>query len=84
MSFQFQELKLKQEGSWFKRFITSPQTIKTLIAVVIGAIAGFLYWYLTEGKTMDELSVRLVVKSMLLGGFFGLFVTNSPCARGRC
>jgi hypothetical protein len=24
------------------------------------------------------------INSLLIGGFFGFFITNSPCARGRC
>ena len=84
MSFQFQELKIEQEGSWFKRLISNPQTKKTLIAIALGAIGGLVFWYITEGKNMENISIQLVLKSMLLGGLFGLFITNSPCARGRC
>ena len=84
MRFQFEELKLEQEGSVVKRFFAKPQTKKTLIAIGVGAIGGFLYFYFSEGKHMAQLEVPLIIKSMLIGGFFGFFVTNSPCARGRC
>lgn len=76
--------QLEQEGSWYKRFISNPQTKKTIIAIAVGAVGGFLFWYFSEGRTMGEISIKLIAKSMLIGGFFGFFVTNSPCARGRC
>jgi hypothetical protein len=81
---EFKELKIEQEGSWFKRTLKSRQLRRSITAIVIGALLGFLYFYFTEGKQQDVLLTGQILKSMAIGGFFGLFITNSPCARGRC
>lgn len=81
---EFKQLDIKPEGSWIKRVISLPHVKKTIIYIVLGAIVGLLYYYFTEGKQLDNISFGEIVKSMLIGGFFGFFVTNSPCARGKC
>ncbi len=81
---EFKKLELTQEHSWFYRTIRSKRFRNTIIAIVIGASAGFLYFYLTEGRNMTEITSGDIWNSVLIGGFLGFFVTNSPCARGRC
>lgn len=81
---KFKELELEKEGSWLKRSVRSKQFRRTVRAVLIGAVAGFLYFYFTEGLHMDPLPAGDILKSIAIGGFFGFFITNSPCARGRC
>ena len=81
---QFKQLDLKPQGSWFSRTLNSPRFRTTLIAILAGAAIGFLFFYFTEGRQMTHIPGKEIVKSLLIGGFFGFFVTNSPCARGRC
>jgi uncharacterized membrane protein YraQ (UPF0718 family) len=81
---QFKQLDVKPQGNWFSRTIASPRFKTTLTAIVIGAILGFLFFYITEGRLMESMPGKDIVKSLLIGGFFGFFITNSPCARGRC
>ena len=81
---QFKQLEIKREGSWVKRILNTPHTRKTLIAIALGAVIGFGLYYLTEGRLLQSMPGKDILKSMLIGGFFGLFYTNSPCARGRC
>ncbi len=81
---EFKKLEVEQERGLFKRLFNSKQARRSLIAVLTGAALGFLYYYFTEGKHMDVLPAGDIIKSILLGGFFGFFITNSPCARGRC
>jgi len=81
---KFKQLELTQEESWFKRTVTSPRTRKTALSIVIGAVVGFTFFYITEGRLMESIPGREIMKSLLVGGFFGFFITNSPCARGRC
>lgn len=81
---EFKQLDLKPQGSWMKRTVSSSRFKSTLIAVAVGAILGFLFYYLTEGRLMESMPANEVLKSFLIGGFFGFFITNSPCARGRC
>lgn len=81
---QFKELEIKPQGSRVKRLLRNPQMKKTLIAIGTGAVIGFGLFYLTEGRSMESIPANDIIKSILIGGFFGFFVTNSPCARGRC
>ncbi len=81
---QFKELELKPQGSRFSRLIKRPQLRRTVVAVFTGAAIGFAFFYLTEGRIMESIPANDIIKSLLVGGFFGFFVTNSPCARGRC
>lgn len=81
---EFKKLELEPESNWFKRTIQSKQTKRTILFTILGAFAGFLYFYFTEGKNMDVIQTSDILSSMLVGGFFGLFITNSPCARNKC
>ena len=84
INMEFKQLDIKPEGSWLKRTIASPHTKKTIIYIVLGAIAGFLFTYFSADKSLAELSNGEIFQSMLIGAFFGFFITNSPCARGKC
>jgi len=81
---RFKQLNTDPETKWFKRFFRSRHTVRTLIFIVIGALAGFMYFYASEGIHMNEITPGDVLKSVLVGGFFGFFITNSPCARNKC
>jgi hypothetical protein len=81
---QFKELELKSRESWLKRTLISPHIKKSLLAIGLGAVIGFTLYYLTEGRLMESMPGNEILKSLLIGGFFGFFYTNSPCARGRC
>lgn len=81
---QFKQLEIKTEGNWVKRTVTAPRFRTTVIAILIGAGIGFSFFYFTEGRFMESIPGNEIIKSLLIGGFFGFFITNSPCARGRC
>ena len=81
---QFKQLDLKPQGSWISRTLRSPRVKTTLTAMIVGAVLGFLFFYFTEGRLMESIPGKEIGKSLLIGGFFGFFITNSPCARGRC
>ena len=80
----FKQLELKKDGHWLKRTINTSHFKRTMKAILIGAAIGFTFFYLTEGRLMDSIPTREILKSLAIGGFFGFFLTNSPCARGRC
>lgn len=81
---QFKELEIKPQGSKIRRLLQHPHIRRSLLAILVGALIGFGLFYLTEGRTMESIPANDIIKSILIGGFFGFFVTNSPCARGRC
>lgn len=81
---EFKQLDIKPEGSWLKRTLGSQHTKKTIIYIALGAIAGLLYFYFTEDKQMANITSGEIIKSMVVGGFFGFLITNNPCSRGKC
>jgi len=81
---QFEQLELKPQGNWMKRTVSSPHFKRSIIAIAVGAAIGFTLYYLTEGRQMESMPGTEILKSILIGAFFGFFYTNSPCARGRC
>jgi len=81
---EFKKLELEPEGSWIKRKISNPHFKKSVIYMLAGAVLGFVFFYVSEGMNMDKIPTKDVLQSMAFGGFMGFFITNSPCARGRC
>ncbi|NQU86747.1 MAG: hypothetical protein HQ541_13395 [Mariniphaga sp.] len=81
---KFKRLELEQEGNWIQRKLNNPHFKKTIIYILIGAIAGFAFYYFTEGVHTDKMPQNEIVQSILVGAFLGFFITNSPCARGKC
>lgn len=81
---EFKKLELQEDTNRFKRLIKSPQTKKTILFTIIGAGVGFLYFYITKGRDMNIMETGEIIQSLLVGGFFGFFITNSPCARNKC
>ncbi len=84
MIMKFKELELTSQPRSLKKIFKSRHLRKTLLYIVIGAVAGVALFYVTEGRHMNEITSGNIINSLLLGGFFGFFITNSPCARGRC
>ena len=81
---QFKPLEIKPERNWAKRTLNSPRFKTTVLAILVGAGIGFGFFFFTEGRLMESIPANDIIKSLLIGGFFGFFITNSPCARGRC
>lgn len=78
------KLEPEPEPEGIKGALRKKHIMRSLLFIAIGAIVGLGYFYLTEGKYMNTISTRDIVKSLLIGGFFGFFITNSPCARNKC
>ncbi len=81
---EFKKLEIKDERPLVKRLLTSPHIRKTAITMALGAIGGFIYFYITQGQHMDIMTPKDIIKSIGIGAFLGFFITNSPCARGHC
>jgi len=80
---EVKKLEIAEEKG-IKGFIKSKQTRRTIIAILIGAVAALAFYYITEAQSIDAFSMNEALKNMAFGAFLGFFVTNSPCARGRC
>ncbi len=81
---EFKKLELEPEGSWIKRRISNPHFKKSIKYILIGAVLGFVFFYVTEGMNMDKIPFSDVAQNMFFGAFIGFFITNSPCSRGKC
>lgn len=81
---EFKKLEIKEEGNRIQRILKKPHLKKTILYILTGAIGGFLFYYFSEGMHMDKMPQNEIFQSVLVGAFFGFFITNSPCARGRC
>lgn len=83
-TFQFKKLEIKQEASWLKRTISSDHFKKTILSCFIAALAGYALFYFGQDTNLREVWNDKALKNMLMGIGFGIFLTNSPCARGKC
>jgi H+/Cl- antiporter ClcA len=64
-----------------KEFFTTWYFWKPFLGIVIGLLAGFLYYYFVECKTIPREITSEAYSSVLFGGFLGFFITGSPCSR---
>ena len=81
---EFKKLEIKQEKNPVKRIWSNRRFRKSIFYTLAGAILGFLFFFFTEGMYMDKMSDNDIFQSMIIGALMGFFITNSPCARGRC
>ncbi|MBW6533567.1 MAG: hypothetical protein K0B11_01025 [Mariniphaga sp.] len=84
MRIETKKLELQPENKGIKGILKSKQLRRTILGIVLGAVGGFAFFYFTEGFYMDSLPKKDVIQSLVFGGFFGLLITNSPCARNKC
>ncbi len=76
------ELKSKMAG--IREFFSSRQFWKPFLAVIIGGVLGFAYYYFVGCQSGSCAITSNPWKSTMMGGFLGFFLTNSPCAKGKC
>lgn len=81
---EFKRLELESEPRGIRKLIKSESFRRSLLYISIGAVAGFLLFFFSEGQLQQSISFKDVLKSAGVGGFFGFFIANSPCARNRC
>ncbi|PLX12670.1 MAG: hypothetical protein C0597_12770 [Marinilabiliales bacterium] len=81
---EFKKLELQEEDNRIKRLITSGRLKKSIIYILAGAFLGFIFTYFAEGRDVSQLASKEILSNVFTGAFIGFFITNSPCARGRC
>jgi hypothetical protein len=64
-----------------KEFFTSWYFWKPFIGIVIGALAGFLYYHFIGCRSGSCAITGNPFSSILFGGFSGFFLTGSLCTR---
>lgn len=76
--------EVKPRPRTIKELFRSWSFWKPFLAIVIGGIAGFLYYHFV-GCTSGTCAITSnPYMSIMMGGFMGYFVVNSPCSRGKC
>jgi len=74
----------KAKSATIKDFFMSRSFWKPFIAVSVGAVGGFMYYYFVGCASGTCGITSNPYMSTIMGGFLGYFAVNSPCARGRC
>jgi len=66
------------------KFYQSWRFWRPFLSVVIGALAGYLYYHFVGCSSGQCAITGNPVISTIWGGMLGFFLVNSPCSRGRC
>jgi LytS/YehU family sensor histidine kinase len=66
-----------------KRFFKSQYFWKPFIGIVIGGLAGFLYYYFIGCKSGTCAITSNPWNSTIMGGFLGFWIAGSTCTRFR-
>jgi hypothetical protein len=81
---KFKKLEIGSENKGISKLIKSQHLRKSLLYILIGALAGFGFFYFTEARQLQSWIFSDSLSSVFMGAFLGFFITNSPCARNRC
>jgi hypothetical protein len=76
------EVNLQPETK--KAFYKSWSFWKPFLGVIVGGLAGFLYYHFVGCNSGSCAITSNPYRSMIAGGIFGFLMVNSPCSRGRC
>ena len=76
-------LEIKSKPETVKTFLKSGKFWKPFLGIALGGLAGFLYYHFI-GCTSGSCAITSnPYNAMLFGGFFGFFLTSSPCILGK-
>ncbi|MDP4187175.1 MAG: hypothetical protein Q8907_12910 [Bacteroidota bacterium] len=79
------ELHELQTGCTSKKdFFKSSRFLKPFLGIVIGGIAGYLYYRFVGCSTGSCIVTGSPLGSIIFGSLFGLFLVSSPCSGGSC
>jgi hypothetical protein len=76
--------EIKPKPKTFQELLKSWYFWKPFLGVLIGSIAGFLYYHFIGCSTGSCAITSSPVMSTIWGGLLGLFLVKSPCSRGKC
>jgi hypothetical protein len=67
-----------------KEFYKSWSFWRPILGVVIGGLAGFLYYHFVGCKSGSCAITSNPYNSTIAGGIFGYLMISSPCSKGKC
>jgi hypothetical protein len=76
-----QEVKIQRS---MREALRSASFWKTMTGVAGGILLGYLYFHFVGCKSGSCAITSNPYMSMLFGGILGLYITNSPCSKGKC
>jgi len=76
-----QSCEVKKKPKTFKEFIKSSYFLKPFLGVVIGGVAGYLYYHFIGCSSGSCAITGNPFMSTIVGSFLGFFVLNSPCSK---
>ncbi|MFN8209250.1 MAG: DUF6132 family protein [Bacteroidales bacterium] len=78
------KIKLETITARFRVSVRTWGFWKPIVAVVIGALAGYLYYHFVGCKSGTCAITGNPWASTIWGGLLGLFFVKSPCMNGKC
>ncbi len=79
-----EQIEVKPKPKTFREFIRSSAFLRPFLGIVLGGVAGFMYYHFVGCSSGTCAITSSPYGSTLMGSLLGLFVVNSPCSRGRC
>ena len=79
-----EQVEVKPGPKTFAEFIKSSYFLRPFLGIVLGGLAGYLYYHFVGCASGTCAITSSPYGSTLMGSLLGLFVANSPCVRGRC
>jgi hypothetical protein len=76
-----QTCKVNQKPKTFRELIKSSYFWKPFLGVIIGGLAGFLYYYFVGCSSGTCAITSNPYMSTIGGGLLGYFIINSPCVK---
>ena len=76
--------EVKQRPKTLKSLLKSWYFWKPASAAILGGVGGFLYYHFVGCSSEQCAITSNPFMSILFGSVLGLFITNSPCASGKC
>ena len=76
--------EVKPKPKTIKEFFTSRYFWRPFIAVIVGGIAGFLYYRFVGCSSGHCAITSNPYMSVFWGSLMGFFLVSSPCSRGKC
>jgi urea transporter len=76
--------EVKPKPKTIKEFFKSRNFWKPFIAASIGGVLGYLYYHFVGCNSGSCAITSNPYMSIIMGGFLGFFLVNSPCTSGKC
>jgi len=77
-------LEVREKPQTTKEFLKSRNFLKPFLGIVIGGVAGFLYYHYVGCSSGSCAINGNPFMSTAYGSMLGLFLVKSPCVNGKC